>query len=100
MCTTDPDMPDWKPFSMRWPYLSFLIFLALAMAVIEELLYQISDRHSKENPKRGLLTFKSPKELSVAQYFAWKYMPTLVTVLYGIMWQVVDFEIKRLEPYY
>lgn len=30
----------------------------------------------------------------------WQYMPTMVLLSYGIMWQVVDYEVKRLEPYY
>ncbi|KAH0565303.1 hypothetical protein GP486_001303 [Trichoglossum hirsutum] len=90
----DPEMPNWKPFSMRWPYITLLVFLASAMAGLQEFLFQLSTKRG------GLLEFKSPKELSVWQYFCWKYMPTLVAVTYGIMWQVVDFEVKRLEPYY
>src|ERR1700761_2549936 len=27
-------------------------------------------------------------------------MPTILLVTYGVMWQVADFEVKRLEPYY
>ncbi|KAI9857387.1 MAG: hypothetical protein M1813_008290 [Trichoglossum hirsutum] len=94
----DPEMPNWRPFSMRWPYISLLIFLASAIAGIQEFLFQLSDTRSKRGD--GLLKFTSPKELNVWEYFCWKYMPTLVAVTYGIMWQVVDFEVKRLEPYY
>jgi Protein of unknown function (DUF3433) len=96
----DPEMPNWKPLSMRWPYISLLIFLAAAMASLQEVLFQISDARSRKTPKEGLLSFKSPKELSIWQYFCWKYLPTIIAVTYGIMWQVVDFEVKRLEPYY
>ncbi|KAH0543468.1 hypothetical protein FGG08_002233 [Glutinoglossum americanum] len=97
---SNPEMPNWRPFSMRWPYISILIILASAMAALQEFLFRLSNARSKRDPPEGLLTFKSPKELSVWQYFCWKYMPTLVAVTYGIMWQVVDFEVKRLEPYY
>src|SRR5579862_7062907 len=93
-------MPNWKPLSMRWPYISLLIFLAATMAALQEFLFQISDTRSKQNPKEGLLKFKSPKQLSIGQYFCWKYLPIIIAVTYGIMWQVVDFEVKRLEPYY
>ncbi len=33
-------------------------------------------------------------------FFCWKYMPTMVAVGFGILWQIVDYEVKRLEPYY
>lgn len=34
------------------------------------------------------------------QFFCWKYMATIIAVTYGVLWQIVDFEVKRLEPYY
>jgi hypothetical protein len=30
----------------------------------------------------------------------WKYLPTIIGVLYGIAWKVTDEELKRSEPYY
>ncbi|KAI9783527.1 MAG: hypothetical protein M1839_003697 [Geoglossum umbratile] len=96
----DPKMPNWRPISMRWPYISLLIFLATALAALQEVLFRLSDTRSRQVPKEGLLRFKSPRELNIWQYFCWKYLPTIVAVTYGVMWQVVDFEVKRLEPYY
>ena len=94
----DPEMPNWKPYSVRWPYLTLLIFLAFAMAGIQEFLYQLSAYRSQHND--GLLKFTKPKELSYGKFFCWKYMPTIIAVTYGVMWQIVDFEVKRLEPFY
>ncbi|OCK86292.1 hypothetical protein K432DRAFT_284962 [Lepidopterella palustris CBS 459.81] len=94
----DPDMPTWRPMSMHWPYISLLIFIALALAGLQEFLCQLSIKRSAEGS--GLLEFTQPQELSIAAYFTWKYAPVLVFVTYGILWQISDFEVKRLEPFY
>lgn len=81
---------NWKPFSMRWPYLSSLIFFSVTLAAAQEYLC-----------RRGpLYEFNSPASLKTWEYFTFKYLPTLVAVSFGVLWQVTDFEVKRLEPYY
>ncbi|KAF6802528.1 DUF3433 domain protein [Colletotrichum sojae] len=85
--------PNWKPFSMRWPYLTALISLSIALAVMVEFLYQ----RSRTDP---LIKFTRPAEVPGEQYFAVKFLPTILSVTYGVLWQVTDFEVKRLEAYY
>ena len=85
--------PDWKPFSMRWPYLLFLIVLSLSLGGAQEVLYQVSTY-------RHLLEFRSPAEIPGFQYFAYKFAPTLVSVTFGVLWQITDFEVRRLEAFY
>lgn len=86
--------PDWKPFSMRWPYLLMLIMLSFTLAGLIELLYQ----HSA---KRGfLIQFNMPSDIRGVDYFSIKFLPTLLAVIYGVLWQITDFEVKRLEAYY
>lgn len=85
--------PNWKPFSMRWPYLSALIILSIGLAILQEYVYQ----RSKAEP---LVTFTSPDEISPLVYFSIKFLPTIVAVTYGVLWQVTDFEVRRLEAYY
>ncbi|KAH8706908.1 hypothetical protein GQ44DRAFT_777664 [Phaeosphaeriaceae sp. PMI808] len=97
---TDPEQPSWRPFSMAMPWLAFLIAIALALAALQEFLCQLSMKKVKENPQGGLLTFTKPGELEVYEFFTWKYAPIMTFVFYGIMWQMTDFEVKRLEPYY
>ncbi|KAF1987157.1 hypothetical protein K402DRAFT_446032 [Aulographum hederae CBS 113979] len=94
----DPHMPDWKPFSMRWPYLSILILIGLGLAGLQEGLCQLSLKRAEEG--KGLLEFKNAQQISNLAFFAWKYLPTMILVMYGIMWQISDYEVKRLEPYY
>lgn len=85
--------PNWKPFSMRWPYLSLLVFLSLGLAVVQEVFYQ----KSKNEP---LVTFRTPDEITPLVYFAVKFLPTIVAVTFGVLWQVTDFEVRRLEAFY
>ncbi|KAF2267961.1 hypothetical protein CC78DRAFT_33059 [Lojkania enalia] len=100
----DPDMPSWRPFSMGWPWLFMLVIIALALAGLQEFLCQLSMKKSKHEPSAendgGLVNFKRPGDLSLIAYFTWKYSPVLLFVIYGILWQISDFEVKRLEPYY
>ncbi|KAG9236383.1 hypothetical protein BJ875DRAFT_372228 [Amylocarpus encephaloides] len=84
---------NWKPFSMRWPYLSVLILLSVGLAAVQEYLFQ----KSVKNP---LYEFEDAAKLSTWDYFCFKYMPTLAAVSFGILWQITDFEVKRLEAYY
>jgi hypothetical protein len=36
----------------------------------------------------------------MSQYFLWRYAPTILTVNYGIAFQSVDAQVRRLEPFY
>ncbi|KAF4975255.1 hypothetical protein FZEAL_7922 [Fusarium zealandicum] len=85
--------PNWKPPSMRWPYLLLLVVLSVGLAVVQELLFQ-------KFAKKPIIKFKSPDELDPWLYFAVKFMPTVCAVAYGVFWQFTDFEVRRLEAYY
>ncbi|EGX46998.1 hypothetical protein AOL_s00097g44 [Orbilia oligospora ATCC 24927] len=93
-----PDQYDtenfWKPFTIRLPYLIFLNILTLSFIIIIETLYYISNRRD------GLLFMKDIDDLPLGQYFTIQYLPTLIAVLYGIAWSIVDLDCKRLEPFY
>lgn len=96
----DPDMPAWRPFTMGWPWISLLILVALALAALQEFICQMSMKKQREDPNGGLLTFVKAGDLSMTVYFTWKYAPIMFFVFYGILWQMTDFEVKRLEPFY
>lgn len=86
--------PNWKPFTMRWPYLIFLILLSVGLAAMEEILFQ---KYNEGNP---LLRFTSPDDVKPGIYFMIKFGPTIIAVVYGVLWQFTDFEVRRLEAYY
>ncbi|RVD84848.1 uncharacterized protein DFL_003186 [Arthrobotrys flagrans] len=52
------------------------------------------------NRNEGLLFMKDIDDLPLGQYFTIQYLPTLIAVLYGIAWSIVDLDCKRLEPFY
>ena len=39
------------------------------------------------------------QRMTTGPYILWTYVPSLIFVLYGVLWQVVDGETKRLEKY-
>ncbi|RYP78853.1 hypothetical protein DL771_000238 [Monosporascus sp. 5C6A] len=85
--------PNWKPFWMRWPYLTFLIILSISLAICQEVLYQ---RYMRV----PLLTFTSAIGVDPFYYFVLRFVPTIITVTFGVLWQNTDFEVKRLEAFY
>ncbi|CAK7235835.1 hypothetical protein SBRCBS47491_009429 [Sporothrix bragantina] len=84
---------NWRPFSMRWPYLMALILLSIVLGIAQELIYRMS-------LKRPLVKFNSPNEIPGGIYFTVKFAPTIVAVTFGVLWQITDFEVKRLEAFY
>lgn len=84
---------NWKPFSMTWPYLLALIIISSGLAASTEILLQ-------KSLQKPLFSFKSAEELSTWEYFMFKYLPTVCAVSFGVLWQITDFEVKRLEAYY
>ncbi|PGH04878.1 hypothetical protein AJ79_06963 [Helicocarpus griseus UAMH5409] len=94
----DPEQPNWKPFSIRKPFMTLLIVLSVVLAVMQEWLCQKSQSLAKQSD--GLIAFNDAVEVSLASFFCWKYMPTMIFVAYGVLWQITDYDTKRLEPYY
>ncbi|KAG6004580.1 hypothetical protein E4U21_000914 [Claviceps maximensis] len=92
-CTVLYPRPNWKPWSMRWPYLTVMVLLSLALAGMQEVLL----RKYKDAP---LLQFQKPAEVTPGLYLAVKFAPTLSAVVFGVLWQFVDFDVRRLEAYH
>lgn len=94
----DPEKPNWKPFSMAIPYLVMLIVVSLILAGVQEYLYQRSSE--LESQGKGLIQYDDIAKIPTSEFFAWKYLPTMVMVTYGVLWQITEYNVKRLEPYY
>ncbi|KNG49532.1 hypothetical protein TW65_03703 [Stemphylium lycopersici] len=97
----DPQMPSWRPVTMsRW-WIFALIVIAISLAGVQEYLCQVSLNAVKKNPEDGgLAQFRKVGDMSITIYFAWQYSPIMILVFYGVLWQMSDFEVKRLEPFY
>ncbi|KAI9735690.1 MAG: hypothetical protein M1818_006298 [Claussenomyces sp. TS43310] len=91
---------NWKPVSMQWPYLTSLIVISAVVCGSQEYLYQRSAANLKLDPPQGLYTFYRPQDVKTWDYFCFKYLPTMLAVTYGVLWQLTDLEVRRLEPYY
>ncbi|KAF7536212.1 hypothetical protein G7054_g4725 [Neopestalotiopsis clavispora] len=85
--------PNWKPLTMRWPYLMSMILLSLGLAITQEVLYQ-------QSQAAPLMTFRTPGDIRPFDYFVLKFLPTIVTVTFGVLWTMTDFEVRRLEAFY
>lgn len=92
------ETPNWKPFSVRPPYIIFLAILSAVLATAQELLLQKSRINEKKG--NGLIHYNSEAEIPMGLFICWKYVPTIVTVAYGVLWQIADYGVQRLEPYY
>ncbi len=62
------------------------------------ILIEIYRRISKRDG--GVLFADSLDQLPFAETFAYRYLPTIVAVIYGMAWAWVDVDAKRMEPYF
>lgn len=85
--------PSWKPVTLRAPVLGgFVLISFLLIALLEVLSKRSLD-------KGGIIIARSADDLSPAQSFTYLHLPTIVAVLYSMLWSWVDLDTKRLEPY-
>lgn len=87
---------------MRPWFISLLLLCSFALICCVEALYQFSDRGLiRKDRKPGITSFKRvDHDLGLVTFAMWKYFPTLIAVIYGIIWKITDTEVKRTEPYY
>lgn len=94
-------MSDWKPTVIGRPFLLFFSSISILLIILIEALVQTSKRNTglvfgrvSDGGGGGL------EMLSGGDKFGYLYLPTLISVLYGLLWTWIDHDIKRLEPYY
>lgn len=83
---------SWKPVTLRPPFLLSIVAITLGFIALLEFLSQRSRMH-------GGIAF-AQDQFSPAATFAYLYLPTMIAVLYSILWSWVDLDTKRLEPYF
>lgn len=87
--------PNWKPLSMRWPYLAVLVALSAGLAGMQEVLFRRFQGRDKP-----LVQFREADEVPAGLYFVVKFGPTIAAVCFGVLWQFTDFSVRRFEAYY
>lgn len=85
---------DWKPFSIRTPFLTGVIVISLLLAgTLQYLLV----RSTRDN---GLFFAADLQNLSLLQKFTYLHLLTVVSVLYAFLWTWIDLDVRRLEPFF
>jgi hypothetical protein len=87
--TTKPDIhadPQWMPFALRWYFITMTAGLSITFAATVFALYWRSHRNN------GLYTEESAMP-------GWKFVPTLIGVLYTQLTAMIFGAVKRTEPF-
>lgn len=88
---------NWRPWPIRAPFLIFFTILCLILTLIAELLLQRSERD------KGLVfgDFSDPESgISRGTDFFCNYLPTIISVLFGLLWATSEHDFKRLEVFF
>jgi hypothetical protein len=80
---------NWLPLTLRWPFMMGLFLASLGLAGLTLGLTIRSQNYQGLGNDRG----------SSAFFFAWRFIPTLAAVIYGMLTSAVVVDIKRTEPY-
>ena len=87
------DNPHWQPWTFRYGTLTGLVLSTGGLIAVLGLLqwYELV---------QGAIYFTNGTNFTDSQTFTFRYLPTILIVLYGICWSWVDLDVKRLEPWY
>ncbi|KAJ4025386.1 hypothetical protein NW752_002854 [Fusarium irregulare] len=90
----DSKTKGWKPTSLSTPILLAVIALTILLAIAVETITQ-------RGASQGGLAL-SPTLDDMPQYakFAHLYVPTIIAVLYSMIWSWIDLDIKRMQPWF
>jgi hypothetical protein len=100
--------PNWKPCYFSPFYCGFLIILHVSYIVVIQVLtkryhqdeYQVALVQSNSTDLDHLNSIFLFSERNIGAYMVWQYIPVLVSVCIGFAWEVLDINVKRLEPFY
>lgn len=80
---------NWYPFTLRWYFLLLPIVLSLAFGISVICLHLYSRSHHGLGRDDG----------SFMVLFAWRFLPTLIAVLYTQITVIIFEDVKRTEPF-
>ncbi|GKU16650.1 unnamed protein product [Fusarium langsethiae] len=87
-------MKGWKPLSLSTPILLAVIALTILLAVAVETLAQRSASQG------GLALSPSLEDMPEYARFGYLYVPTIIAVLYSMIWSWIDLDVKRMQPWF
>jgi hypothetical protein len=84
-----------------WQPLSFSSGILVPLAVFTAGLAAVLGALEWQNSRNGALLFASAGDtFSSMGNFLYRFSPTIIIVFYGIVWNWIDLDIKRLEPWF
>ncbi|KAL3594684.1 hypothetical protein FPOAC2_09001 [Fusarium poae] len=84
----------WKPLSLSTPILLAVIALTILLAIAVETLAQRSASQG------GLALSPSLEDIPEYAKFGYLYVPTIIAVLYSMIWSWIDLDVKRMQPWF
>ncbi|KAG9252917.1 uncharacterized protein F5Z01DRAFT_688976 [Emericellopsis atlantica] len=85
---------SWKPRSLSWPFFAILVLITLLIAGAIRHLAQRSQKHG------GLAISASIEDIPKIAEWSQLYAPTVVAVLYGLIWSWFDLDSQRMQPWF
>ena len=79
----------WLPLTLRWPFMLALFMSALVLGVVAIVLSTYSAQYF------GICDFNE----SIAFHFAWRFLPTMLAVLYALAITTLINDVKRTEAF-
>lgn len=83
----------WKPLTFRRLFLLALILVTLGLLILVQVLVLYDRSHD------GILFAPKISELGAGHIFLYRYLPTIISVSYGLIWHWIDIDARRIEPY-
>ena len=93
-CWPSANSQFWKPPTLRFPVLVPTISITGAIIILLGLLLWKSQQDG------GVLFAANINDLSTICSFMYLYLPTLIAVMYSMLWSWIDLDVKRLEPFF
>jgi hypothetical protein len=82
------------PVTLQAPLLFTVAAASISLLVLLEVL-------SHKNARDGGVMFASVGQpISTGQTFTYLYLPTILSVIGGMIWSWIDLDVKRLEAYF
>ncbi|KAL5090340.1 hypothetical protein Trisim1_004532 [Trichoderma cf. simile WF8] len=83
----------WKPNTMKAP---ILILFALSSIIILTIVEILAQRSQKAG---GLSLVDDADEIPSAINITYLYLPTIIAVIYSLVWNWIDLDVKRMQPW-
>jgi hypothetical protein len=76
------------------------VLVTLALIAVLEALSQAAGVGQNFMGNGPLVFAPTIDDIPASSSFAYLFFPTVVAVIYGMVWSWVDLDVKRLEPYF